>query len=796
MNKRGVFKRETIKEFIRLHKKAAIPLIILAFFTGCYLLSELLFFITPLNKTTFSGYADSWRIYARDGRLLREAVNKDGSRSQWADQEIISPLVIDATIAVEDERFYSHSGIDWIAMGRAILQNLSAGENVSGASTITMQLARLMYDLPHSLDGKILQIIDALRIEHSVDKKTILLNYLNRSPYGNGAIGIEAASYCYFGKPSMHLSLAEAALLAGLPNGPSKYNPLTNFSLAKKRQAFVLFRLMESGKITQEDYSRGLSEALTFYSGKEKLEAMHFTDYIMSQHPPPGDVSTTLDLDLNTQVEDIVRDHVRTLAAGGLTNASVVILDNKTGAILSMVGSVNYWDGDNGAVNGAVSLRQPGSTLKPFTYALAFERGFSPVTVIADIKTQYIDNNGDIYIPRNYSDKYYGPVLMAEALGRSLNVSAIRIANMIGVSSLLDTLKEAGFTSLHKDADFYGLGLTLGNGEVTLLELAQGYALFPRKGIPCKAEAVTSLLTPPDDKKLLFSEQVCFLITDILSNEQLRIRAFGPLNPLLLPFPMAIKTGTSSNWRDNWVVGYTEEITIAVWAGDFKGSPMNQVSGAIGAGPLFRKIALLANNHLSLTPGTSAPPPGVQKIVICKLSGGIPSEYCTDYASWYVIKDEEKRPFCHVHKKVAIDIRNGLLASSKCPSHFTEDVIGVYLDPGYAEWQSENGYHPPPTRYSPLCMPDEIAVDALVITHPQEHDIFIIEPGYNPETQSLELKGEADPPVGEIEWIVDKRLVATAPWPYSASWQLKKGKHTLYMKSGDKKSDTVVFEVR
>ena len=247
---------------------------------------------------------------------------------------------------------------------------------------------------------------------------------------------------------------------------------------AKARQQIVLRHMLKNGSITEADYSRASVEMIVLESDEQELFAMHFTDYVISQSKHPGDVHTTLDIDLQIQTERLVADHVQSFQAGGLTNASVIVLDNASGAIRAMVGSADYWRGENGSVNGALSLRQPGSTLKPFTYALAFEQGKTPATVVPDIETEYIGVDGDLYIPRNYSEHFYGPVLMKQALGRSLNIAAIRTLNYVGIDSLLTRLRKAGINSLDRDADYYGLGLTLGNGEVTLLELAQAYSAF------------------------------------------------------------------------------------------------------------------------------------------------------------------------------------------------------------------------------------------------------------------------------------------------------------------------------
>ncbi len=770
--------------------------------------------LNPIPGKDLAGFPESRRIRDSSGSLLREVVNRTGARAQWCEWEEISPLVIAATLAVEDARFYDHGGVDFLAVARALRQFATTGYPQSGASTITMQLSRLLYGHPHNAWGKIAQVYDALRLERALDKKQILTQYLNRAFYGAGATGIEAASQRYFGKPCMHLSLAEAALLAGLPKAPSDLNPLKNLEGAKKRQRFVLKRMLETGKINLQEFERACWQPLRIRLHSPQLTALHFTDYVLAQSPPPGDVFTTLDRNLQVQIEKLVADHVQTLKTGGLTNAAVIVLDNRDGAILAMAGNADTNDPEYGKVNGTLALRQPGSTLKPFTYALAFEKGFSPASLVADIETHYQGNRGILYNPQNYSKQYHGPVLMKEALGRSLNVPAVRVAEAAGIEDILERLRAAGFASLNKDAQFYGLGLTLGNGEVTLLELAQGYAMFAREGIPCQAQVFAKQLPAGGPTKLnskkncrmvgspsgrVFSKEVCFLITDILSDERLRIRAFGAANPLLLDFPMAIKTGTSSNWRDNWVVGYTKEYTIAVWTGDFSGRAMNRVYGAIGAGPLFHQVANLVvkRGALRCLPSRPQPPDGVEQILVCSLSGKLPGPHCSNYCSVYVLQGTRpEQEVCDMHQLVRIDNRNGLLASDHCPARYLEERVYEILPPIYAQWQAEHQVQMPPTRYSPFCPPGGITTDALVITHPKNGEIYLVEPGYDRTTQTLRFSGEVDPVLPQVSWLVDGQKISSAGWPYDADWALTKGKHTLMMTGRGRSSDSIEFEVR
>jgi penicillin-binding protein 1C len=769
----------------------ALVLLFLLFF-----LLKIMVWLSPVPAKKLEVYAESVRIYDRDGTLLREAVNTAGARAAWVSYEEITPQLVAATLAAEDKRFYQHGGIDLYAMFRAFRQLFSKQRIVSGASTISMQLARLLYGHHRTWGGKIAQAFNALRIERTLSKNEILEQYLNRVFYGAGAIGIEAASKQYFGKPNQHLSPAEAALLAGLIQAPSRYNPFNGMEQAKSRQESVLELMHVNGQISQDEYHRATVEQIVLNTSREALTAMHFTDYVIQEAQQIGDIHTTLNYNLQVQTEKLVAEHVHSFQAGGLTNASVIVLDNETGDILTMVGSSDYWRGENGSVNGATALRQPGSALKPFTYALAFEAGKTPATVVPDIETEYIGMDGDLYIPRNYSETFYGPVLMKHALGRSLNIAAIRTLNMVGIDSLLSRLAEAGISSLTEEADHYGLGLTLGNGEVTLLELAQAYSCFPRKGWKNTAHFLADSVSTDSTK--IFSEKICFLITDILRDEKLRIQAFGAANPLLFDFPIAIKTGTSANFRDNWVVGYTDKYTIAVWAGDFEGEPMNQFSGSVGAGPLFNKIANLVIRHKieKFRPRKQPLMFGIEQILVCPLSGGSPTENCPNYEAIHVMKEQHARPPCHVHQLIKVDKRNGLLASDHCPSTYTEEKVFEVLPPEYSSWQAKNNREAPPSTYSSFCEPDRIASHALVITSPLDGDIYLIEPGYDRKTQSIEMKGEVDPALPRIDWYVNGKKYLSAEWPYTAFFNLTKGKHKIEMVGGDMRSDAIEIEVR
>ncbi|MCA2980136.1 MAG: penicillin-binding protein 1C [Myxococcaceae bacterium] len=738
----------------------------------------------PWPRAALDAPSQSFRVLDRHGELLRESVNDEGERARWVSLAEVSPALLDATVAAEDERFFSHCGVDAQAIARAVVQDICARHVVSGASTLTMQLARRLEPHPRSAWGKVKELVDARRLEQTLSKPELLEQYVNRVPYGAGSIGIEAASQRYFGKPAAHLSLAEASLLAGLPKGPTGLNPLKNPRGAIARQQYVLDRLLETGRASADDVARARREPLTFATAAPP-SAMHFTEWLRLQGGR-GTLSTTLDAELQREVEALVSSHVATLTTQGVTNAAVVVLDNERCEVLSMVGSADYWHPRDGSVNGALSRRQPGSTLKPFTYALAFEQGRSPASVAADVETRYGEVGGALFQPRNFSKEFSGPVLFHEALGRSLNVPAIRVAALFGANDLLGMLHDAGFASLDKPASHYGLGLTLGNGEVTLLELAQGYAMFARGGRSCEAVARLAEETPASHR--VFSPQTAFLITASLSDEATRMRAFGPGNALMLPFPVAVKTGTSTNWRDNWAVGYTQRYTVAVWAGDFENRALDQLAGASGAGPLFHRVmARVATRGGQPKPAAFPPPQTVVETTVCATSGERAGEHCPERRRLFLPISQLPTKRCPHHQALKVDVRNGLLAGETCPREFVVERTFEVLPPQYTQWQSEHPRRAPPTSWSALCPQRGPPEGAVVVTWPRAGEVFLIEPGYERAHQSLALAAQSQLP--DVRWRVDGVEVGRL-------WPLVPGHHWVEAETRGKKSARVAFEVR
>ncbi|MDH3976840.1 MAG: penicillin-binding protein 1C [Deltaproteobacteria bacterium] len=746
-------------------------------------------------------YEESYRIYDRKGVLLREVVNSEGFHAYWVDYPDIPTALIKAVIATEDERFYKHKGVDYLALMRALFQNVTELEVQSGASTITMQLARLIGDYPRNIFGKMGQIFTARSLEAGLNKEEILTLYINMVPMGGGNIGMEAGAREYFGASLNLLSRSQIAFLTGLIQGPGVYSPYNNLDGAVARRNYVIKRLNYMGLLNSSDADRAKKEPVTLSNIDRKPSAMHFTDYVLgnikkaSSRNRGGELHTTIDESLNKNIESLLSSHIKKLQTGGITHGAVLVINNRSMEILSMVGSPDYWDGDKGSNNGTTMLRQPGSTLKPFTYAMAFSEGKSPAHVIPDIPINYGGKDSKLYEPQNYSGKFSGPVTLYEALGRSLNVPAIRLANAIGIDALLEQLHKFGFESLKKNTGHYGLGLTLGNGEVSLLELVRAYSIFPNKGYLRNINHISNSSANDENGGIqVLDEEIGFLITEILYDENLRMRAFGFDNPLLFEFPIAIKTGTSSNWKDNWVIGYTKDHTIGVWVGNFSGEPTNQYSGAIGAGPLFQQIGRLVHysRKESDSPIWSHPSENVVKVEVCSVSGVIPNKHCTHKKQMHVLKVLMPKEKCDVHREVEIDIRNGMIASEKVAPQYRTRKVYEYLDPEYFTWMSQLNRQPPPEKVSPL----NDNYNKFAVINPRDEEVYIYEPGYSEETQSIELRALVKVYTENLYWYVNDKILEPAKWPYKASLPMKPGTYAISFGTAKDRSEPVSITVK
>ncbi|MFQ5596296.1 MAG: transglycosylase domain-containing protein, partial [Anaerolineae bacterium] len=566
-----------------------------------------------------------------------------------------------AVIAVEDVNFYSNPGVDVRGITRAALQMARQRRIVSGGSTITQQLARAVLlsqeeRTQRTFSRKLRESVLALRITRAFSKDQILEMYLNEVYFGQLAYGVEAAAQTYFGKPARELDLAEAALLAGLIQSPAAYNPLVDIDAARRRQAVALDLMEKAGFVTPEEADLAKAEQLHFTGGNVPLRAPHFVTYVRNlleakygaEQVNHGGlhVTTTLDLDLQARAEAIIRRRMAELNAHkpgkpdyNVSDAALVAIDPHTGEILAMVGSADYFNEKiDGAVNVALANRQPGSAIKPITYATAFENGcrsdigywildigystpntqypipniqlpntqypcFTPATVLSDVPTTFLTKENEPYRPMNYDRMWHGPISLRRALATSSNMIAVKVLNAVGVEAMIDTAEALGITTL-TDRERYGLALTLGGGEVKLLELTAAYAAFANAGLRVAPQALLSVMSagepgaaypipntqypiPNTQHTQAISPQVAYLITNILSDDESRLPAFGENSVLKLSRPAAAKTGTTSDWRDNWTIGYTPDLAVGVWVGNADNTPMRFISGITGAGPIW-----------------------------------------------------------------------------------------------------------------------------------------------------------------------------------------------------------------
>ncbi len=545
----------------------------------------------------------SARYVARDGSPLRLLLDPDGRRSgpevPW--EELPKPL-IEAVVAVEDRRFFEHGGMDYAAIARAAWDNLRNGRVVSGASTLPQQLVKISSPAaPRTWWVKFAEAQRARRLVREWSREKILAAWLNRVSYGNLLTGCRMAAEGYFDKPLADLTVAECALLAGLPQAPGRLNPLRRREAAINRQHHVLERMAEEGFIDAGTHARAKAQPLVLTPSRGGFTAPHATSLLrLETAPADGVIRTTLDATLQRRAEKILAARLDGLRARHVTQAAAVILDNATGDVLALAGSRDFFSPDGGQINGAWTPRSPGSALKPFTCLLALETGrFSPASVIADLPVSFPTPTG-LYQPENYTGKCFGPVTLRAALGNSLNIAAVKVLDQAGgPEALWETLRRLGLGTLDEPAEHYGLGLTLGNAPARLLELTNAYACLARLGEhrPWRLAADA----PPGESDRVFDATHAWQIADMLSDNQARLLTFGARSPLRMGFRVAVKTGTSASYRDNWAIGYTPEFTIGVWAGNFDRTPMQGVSGVTGSAPILADLFALARERFGAT---------------------------------------------------------------------------------------------------------------------------------------------------------------------------------------------------
>ena len=717
----------------------------------------------------------STKIYDRDGHLLYEIFDPNAGRRTLVRYEQISPHLINATVATEDERFWQHPGVDPIGIIRAVIQNVTEGEIVSGASTIPQTLVDNVFltfeeRTEQTLERKVREAVLAAEISRRYSKREILEIYLNEVNFGNLAYGVGAAADTYFGKDADDLTLAEAAMLAGLPQAPAYWDPYTNWEGAKRRQAVVLDLMVQAGYITQAEADVAKSEPLELQLQRSEVNAPHFVVWIQQllEQKYGADVlyrsglsvTTTLDSSLQSIAQQEAQAHLATLKDRNATNAALVAMKPDTGEILAMLGSADFNDPEiDGQVNVTLRPRQPGSSIKPVTYVTAFEKGWTPSTLIWDVSTEFHDALGRPYVPKNYDRKEHGPVLVRQALAQSLNIPAVKTLDFVGLPAMLDTAHRLGIQSLNRPD--YGLSLTLGGGDVTLLELTGAYAVFANQGRRLPPVAILRIEDPagriieeyqPPPGEQVISPQHAYLITDILADNSARAPMFGQNSPLKLSRPAAAKTGTTDDWRDSWTMGYTPNLVTGVWVGNADNSEMNNVTGSRGAAPIWHNFMERA---LAEAPQAQFPrPEGIEEIQISADAGSLPSAACPPdrrRTEIFATGQGPLGPEYDFHQFVRIDTTTGALATEYCPADVIEErYFYVLAGEEGQKWAQDHSIPQPPPDFCPVHTgPAQVTLFQPLPGETVSEDVYVVGRAYMPDFDHYVVEyGEGQEPLG------------------------------------------------
>ena len=755
----------------------------------------------------------STRIFDRHGTLLYEILPPEQGRNTVITLEELPPRCAEAFIAIEDANYWSHPGVDPQGILRALWINLRGGEVLAGGSTITQQTARLLLLDPQqqaerSLRRKLREMVLAIQLQNATSKEHVLALYLNQVYFGNLAYGIEAAARTYFHKSAHDLSLAECSLLAGIVQNGAFYDPLNNYEGARARQRVALRRMSEEGYITPAEAQMLEADDLQIGSTPFPIEAPHFVMAVWKQlerrfpdqlYGGGLDVITTLDLNWQRSAERIARQQLAALndpanprrrAPAEAENAAVIALHPFTGEVLTMLGSPDYFnEAIDGAVNATLALRQPGSTLKPFTYALAMdpsrEHPYTAATMLFDVHTPFVTRRLESYAPANYGLAEHGPVSLREALASSYNIPAVAALDYAGLGPFKQFMADLGLEELASN-DRVDLSITLGGGEVRLLDLAAAYAAFPNGGyritptllLEVKERASGADLyrweAPPLEQRVL-DERVAYLISDILSDNEARIPSFGRNSALQVGRPAAAKTGTTTDFRDNWVVGYTPDLVIGVWVGNADNAPMVDVSGITGAGPIYH---LFLRDVLKDVPRRAfVEPPGIVRREVCAISGLLPTPECTQRKIERFIAGTEPTEYDNMHQVFAIDRRTGYLADESTPTEYRVRQTFIVLPQEARDWGIRMGIAQPPPG-ALIARPDEGR--GLRLLAPDPYTIFEISPILPRETQRLRLSVGAEPGTARVRYYLNEDLLGSAEAdPWALWWTLELGDFTL-----------------
>jgi len=766
--------------------------------------------------------APSIRIVDRQNRLLYESLPSEGGRHATIPFKDIPLLLQQATIATEDAGFYTNPGIDLVGIFRAAWLNTRSGETVAGGSTLTQQVVRILLLSPEerserSIRRKLREGFLAWQITRRYSKDEILALYLNQTYYGELAYGVEAAAQTYFGKPASDLDLAECALIAGLPQAPAVYDPYANPQAALERRDTVLGLMEKAGYISDLQHQTAGREPLNLIPTPYPMNAPHFSLMVRAQvegllsnesYRTSGGVTvhTTLDLDAQSAAQRAVERQVERLKEKGqsglgynVNNAAVVALDPRTGEILAMVGSrefnvVNI----QGAINMALAPRQPGSALKPLIYAAAFDPSrpapMTAASMLLDVTTSFITHDGKPYTPKNYNGQENGPVLARRALASSLNVPAVITLNQVGLTAFFEQSARLGI-QFPEPLDQYDLSLALGGGEVRLLDLTSAYGVFANQGLRVQPFSIQSISDASGNilyqhtfsaPARILDDRVAWLISDILSDDDARLLGFPAHSALNIDRPAAVKTGTTTNFHDNWAIGYTPQLVVGVWVGNASHEAMRDVNGLTGAAPIWHQVMrdILANQPVQ----EFKRPEGLVQVEICALSGLLPTPDCPyRRMEWFIEGIQPAQPD-NIYQKIEIDTASGLPANLDTPPERRQVVLVFHLPPTAYHWaRSHNilleddllartGFQTSQPGSQPYAQPASLA-----ILSPATGTTYQISPRLPASAQRITIEAVSQGDFQQVSLWMDNSLLAQidAP-PYRTFWQLSPGDHEIW----------------
>jgi penicillin-binding protein 1C len=731
----------------------------------------------------------SQAVYDRDGQLLRSFLSADEKWRMPCRLNEVSPYLKEALIAVEDRLFYYHPGINPWSLIRAAYLNIKHRRIVSGGSTITMQVARMMEHRERTLLSKIVEMIRAVKLELCYSKDEILQLYFNMAPYGGNVEGVESACYFYFQKNPAQISLGQAALLVAIPNSPERLNPQKYPKRVKEKRDKVLKYLLQREVITDEEYLRAVDEEIAIENPSMPFAAPHFTDLVHRRHPEEVRLHTTLDREIQGKCEEILREHLDKWRSRGITNGAVVVLENTTNSLRALVGSYDFFDDANsGQVNGATSPRSPGSTLKPLLYAYGVDRGLiTPSAILYDVPVNYAG-----YVAENYDGKYHGVVTVREALVKSLNVPAALLLAKVGVWDFISFLRQGGISTVDPKQTSYGLSLILGGCEVSLIELANFYSALANGGRYRKIRYLGD--EPAREGRTILSQGASYILTELLTE------VVRPDLPAYWEFSLhrpkvAWKTGTSYGHRDAWSIGYTRGFTVGVWTGNFNGQDARELVGARVAGPILFDLLNAISGKEERKWFTQ--PYSVSAREVCATSGVVPNQDCDRRVQELHLPGLSPGGKCSIHKAFYIDDETGYrLCKSDLQERFHQRRVFKVWPPEVATWMQRNGY---PLDEVPPLMPVSrkiMAGQGPIIRSPDPTCEYRLRRGVGHEYQKILLDASVDNSVNKIFWFLDGELIWAGHPEKKAFIFPETGDHLLVCQDDCGRSTSVKLVIR